>query len=169
MKFTLTDYLAFALAFVVGFLLADVVLAGETCERNVQFQEITDFVTVEDVAPQYLKDATITVKLANGKEHTFSANGFKVVKRTKEKPVLRSVAIETNKCVTSYKNRVSVLVGHGVKDSLDRQASATQVDVSNTMGAVLGAQYQRSLTDKLSLGVQVQSNKTNSLMLGLDF
>ncbi len=161
-------YLAIV-SFVIGVLLAQVTKADEVCTSHVQSANVDEFITVEDEAPKSLKDATILVKLANGKEYSFSANAFKVVKRTKEKVVAKAIVIETLKCSAQYKNRVSVLAGRGIKEGLDVQVNGAQVDASNAVGTIYGLQYQRSLTDKLNVGVQVQSNKTNSLMLGLDF
>jgi hypothetical protein len=143
--------------------------SAEVCTKNVSSEELFETMEVKDNAPDYLKDAVITVKLVNGQEHTFNADEFKIVKRVTSRTISKMVLKETNSCISYYKNRLSVLLGKGTKDGLDKQVSKKQVDVSNTQGEVLGAQYQRSLTERLSLGVQVQNNKTNSLMLGYDF
>jgi hypothetical protein len=143
--------------------------AGETCETKTQSQEVATLVNALDVPAEYLVDAEITVKLPNGKEYKYSANEFKVVKRLKEVMAYKTVETVSTSCHSEYKNRAALLLGYGPKDSLDKKVSPTQVEVSNTQGAVVGAQYQRSITERLNLGVQVQSNKTNSLMLGLDF
>ena len=74
-------------------------------------------------------------------------------------------------CTTNEprKNRVSLLGGHGAKAGLDSSSNGSVVEVESRTGVVGGAQYQRMLGERLSIGGQLQSNKTGSLLLGLDF
>jgi hypothetical protein len=74
-----------------------------------------------------------------------------LVKRTVEKKVYK-------------KNRISVLAGGG-PTRLSTEPNAVVLE----RGIVLGAQYQRSLNDTLSLGIQVQTNQTVLGSVGIDF
>lgn len=74
-----------------------------------------------------------------------------LVRRTVEKKVYK-------------KNRVSALAGGG-----PTRLSTEPGSVVLERGLVLGAQYQRSLNDSLSLGIQVQTNQTVLGSVGIDF
>jgi predicted DNA binding protein len=63
------------------------------------------------------------------------------------------------------KNRLSLVAGVG-PTRLD-QPNTSQVDLLR--GPVAGVQYQRSLSESFSLGVQVQTNQTLLGVIGFDF
>ena len=115
----------------------------------------------------------------------------KVITRTKvvekpiivEKEVLRTIEIptivekevvktvEVPKLVTKTvhkkvfkKNRISLLAGSG-----PTKVSLTPTEVRLERGSVVGAQYQRMITEDLSVGVQAQSNETVLGSVGFDF
>ncbi len=62
------------------------------------------------------------------------------------------------------KNRLSVLGGTG-----PTRINMTQTEVRLERGAVFGVQYQRMLSDSLSIGIQGQSNETVLGSIGLEF
>lgn len=151
-------------------------VADEACTTQTGQEESTDKQEITTDVPAWLKGATITVTLANGKSSTVSANLFKVVPRKQQFVVTHTERTNVVSCInnSNYKNRVSVLGGRGTKDGLDRNNTNTpnEVDVSSRNGFVAGLQYQRLLpilSDRFSIGVQVQTNKTASGLLGLDF
>jgi len=74
-----------------------------------------------------------------------------LVRRTVEKKVYK-------------KNRISALAGGG-PTRLSTEPGAVVLE----RGMVLGAQYQRSLNEALSLGIQVQTNQTVLGSVGIDF
>lgn len=122
--------------------------------------------------PAHLKGATITVKLANGKESTVPAEKFKVVPRLQQFIVTKSSEQQTRTCkvpAEKEKNRISLLAGHGAQEGLDRTNEPTKTTIESRVGVVGGVQYQRLLTDKLSVGGQIQSNKTGLVNIGWDF
>jgi hypothetical protein len=101
----------------------------------------------------------------------------KVVEKVVEKPVPvvkevvkvvdRPVPVHVTKTVVKRvqkKNRISVLGGTGPTD-LD----VTPLEARLERGLVFGVQYQRMLSEDLSIGVQVQSNETVLGSVGIDF
>lgn len=150
--------------------------AEEACVEQVGQEQTTGQEVINTDVPNFLKGAMITVTLADGKTSTVSAEKFKVVPRKQQFITTRTEKTKVISCTTpsNYKNRVSVLGGHGAKGGLDTNSSnyPNEVDVSSKTGFVAGLQYQRALpfiSDRLNIGVQGQTNKTFSGMLGLDF
>lgn len=78
-----------------------------------------------------------------------------------DKPVLVRRTVEKK---VYKKNRVSALAGGGPTRLTTEPGS-----VVLERGLVLGAQYQRSLNESLSLGIQVQTNQTVLGSVGIDF
>jgi regulatory protein YycH of two-component signal transduction system YycFG len=121
--------------------------------------------------PKHLAGAIICVKQTDGKESCVPAEKFKVVPRKQQFITTKVETEKLKQCVTNdpAKNRVSVLGGYGAKNGLKTSQSGNTVTVESKSGANAGAQYQRMVTDRISVGVQGQTNKTGSLMIGLDF
>ncbi len=141
------------------------------CSEQVGQQEITGQLEIKTDVPSHLKGATITVRLADGKETTVPAEQFKVVPRKQQFVTTKTEVVTMKTCTTNdpRKNRVSLLGGHGAKPGLTTSGSPSALEVESRVGVVGGAQYQRMLGERLSVGGQLQSNKTGSLLLGLDF
>jgi tetraacyldisaccharide-1-P 4'-kinase len=122
--------------------------------------------------PSHLKGVTICLYKQNS--HAYScvpAEKFKLVPR-KQQRIVTKVAHETLKSckeISFRKNRVSALAGAGQREGFEKDVSSSKIDIESKTGFVGGLQYQRSLNDRFSVGVQGQSNKTGSLMIGVDF
>lgn len=155
-KATLGFYAAQFLAQTVGLLIVGSIIVGA-----IMF--LSSAVKAEEV-PAALKDAEIVVSLKDGSQAKFSANDWKVVPRIDKKkaqPVAK--AEEKN-------NRISVLGGYGSLASLKKSVDASgKASINTREGIVGGLQYQRKVSDRISIGAQGQTNKTFSLLLGLDF
>lgn len=85
----------------------------------------------------------------------------------KYKTVIKEVIVEKEQPL--LKNRISLLAGRSAKEGLDKTISSTQATIESNVGNVLGLQYQRLLTERLSLGVIGLTSKATLLSLGLDF
>lgn len=149
-----------------------------SCSESQSADEVTEQRDVNTNVPAYLKGATITVRLADGKETTVPAERFKVVPRKQQFVVTRTEHKSAKSCTvvenSPNKNRVSAVGGYGATGGLTTPVASAPgvVDVESKVGFVGGLQYQRTLpllNDRLSVGVQGQSNKTGSLLLGIDF
>lgn len=150
--------------------------AEEKCSTDLKKASLEDVLDIKTDVPEFLKDATITVTLKDGRTSTVSANEFKVVKRIQQFIVKREKLEYVTKCSSNDRNRVSVMAGQGTQSGLSRNNdnAPDQVTVENKVGAVYGAQYQYKtdltiFSKPLSIGVQGQTNKTGSLLLGVDF
>jgi hypothetical protein len=148
--------------------------AGEPeCTKDNVALEVTDTYDIPASIPAHLKGATITVRLANGKESSVPAEKFKVVPRKQQFLVKKLTNTITNTCSmprAPKRNRVAVLGGYGSRGGLDVNYSNSTV--SSRIGTVGGVQYQYllpALSDRLSVGGQAQTNDTYSLLVGIDF
>ncbi len=122
--------------------------------------------------PKHLKGAVIIVRLADGKESVVPAEQFKVVPRKYQEIVTSTRQDTTTVCkvkADQLKNRVSLLGGYGPKAGLTRTLDGPTTTVETQVGGVGGVQYQRLITDRISVGVEGQSNETTSISIGLDF
>lgn len=158
--------------FAVFFVLVSSALAAEpVCTTTESAIEATRTRTLDASVPGFLKGATITVKLADGRESTVPAEKFKVVPRAQQFVVEHTEHVIRTECSsnTPNKNRVSGLIGHGAQAGLSSSVSGPTTEVESNVGLVGGAQYQRMLNDTLSVGVQGQTNKTGSILIGIDF
>ena len=148
-------------------------LAAELCMDSTGSEEIQEQMEIKTDVPAFLKGATITVKLSNGKESTVPAEMFKVVPRKQQFIVSKTKQIDKTYCVQTAKkaplNRISLLGGQGPKEGLERSSDGSTVSVESRVGTIGGAQYQRLLTERISAGVQLQTNKSALVELGLDF
>lgn len=160
MKFILTALLMISTAY-----------AGENCTTRSDEGTVQETTVITTDVPAHLKGATIVVRLANGKESSVPAEQFKVVPRVQQRLITKVQTKELTVCkeILDNKNRVSLLGGQGLTGSLDKNIGLAGASVKSNTGLVGGLQYQRSITDRISVGVQSQTNKTNSLMIGVDF
>jgi hypothetical protein len=122
-------------------------------------------------APAYLKDATITVTLKNGKTHTYSANDYAVVKRGKIPPKTEKVADTPKKPEEKVTKHKHIISGELVRSnrSLDVTNSGNEVDIRNKKEFGLGIQYQYNLVDDLYVGGRVDANGGMGLNIGVGF
>lgn len=150
-------------------LLASVAIAD--CETSTSEETITDQLELTTDVPKHLEGATITVRLKDGKESIVPAEKFKVVPRAQQFIVTKTNQQSLGFCTVKdpHKNRISLLGGRGPKAGVDRTNNPTNVEVESREGTIGGAQYQRLLTEKLSVGAQVQSNDSVLVNVGLDF
>lgn len=151
--------------------LISVANAKENCSTTNTEDTVQETVLISTDVPSHLKGATIIVRLADGKTTEVPAELFKVVPRKQQRIVTKVANKELTVCKETLdnKNRVSLLGGYGPRDGLSKNVSANATDISSRTGVVGGAQYQRSITDRISIGVQGQTNKTGSLLMGIDF
>jgi hypothetical protein len=90
-----------------------------------------------------------------------------IVEQERVKVVPQMVPVKVTETVyrkVQKKNRISLLGGTG-----PTRLSTTKSEVRLERDVIVGAQYQRVLTDSLSVGVQIQSNETVLGSIGLDF
>lgn len=158
----------------LGLLLSLGALAQATdlsCTTKTGSAEIAEQFEIKTDVPKHLRGATIIVRKADGTESAVPAERFKVVPRKQQFIVTK---VETKSEVTCLsdarnKNRVSLLGGYGSRNGLDTKRSGSTLEVESRSGLVGGAQYQRSLSKRFSVGIQGQTNGTGSLLLGVDF
>jgi hypothetical protein len=159
------------LAFVLLFSLP--AIASDDCKTSTGEELAMERLEINTDVPKWLQGATIIVKQADGKESIVSADKFKVVPRKQQFIVTKTKQESVTMCKTEgasrKHNRVSLLGGYGSNGKLSTTSSASKATVEQEYGPVGGLQYQRSLSDTLSIGVQGQTNKNSSLLLGIDF
>lgn len=125
--------------------------------------------------PSYLKDGVITVTLKDGKVYTFSANEYKVVKRgAKAKPIAKVEKSEQQQAPAapaqeSHKNRISLLVGHGLTGKMNLSSGPSTVDVQQDRDVIGGVMLQRDLNKDYHLIGGALTNKTFLLGVGVGF
>jgi hypothetical protein len=158
--------------------MSKVVLAeGSSCTIRKDVQVSEEKKDINTVVPNNLKGATIIIKTADGKEQEVPAETFKVVPRKQQFVVVKTKEIQKIECdpivkvveKKPLKNRVSLLAGKGPKEGLDSTTYPTIVDVESKVGAVIGLQYQRLITNRVSLGAELLTSKTALIEVGLDF
>jgi hypothetical protein len=155
----------------IALLVSTVAIAKEECNTSSKQEEVKETQLITTDVPSHLKGATIIVRLADGRESKVPAESFKVVPRKQQRIVTKLETKVSSFCrqTLDNKNRISLLGGHGPNGRVEKTVSTDQVEVETRNGIVGGLQYQRSLNEKLSIGVQGQTNRTGSLMIGLDF
>lgn len=146
-------------------------MASENCTDQTSAEEITGQTEINTDVPNHLKGATIIIRQADGKESSVPAEKFKVVPRKQQFITTKTQVKQVISCENTVlnKNRVSALGGYGTKGGLKSSSNGSVAEVESKNGSVLGLQYQRLLTERLSLGIQGQDNKTGSLVIGIDF
>lgn len=153
--------------------LASIVMA-EDCSTDSQAETVEEQLEIKTDVPKHLVGATICVKRADGAESCVPAEKFKVVPRQQQFITMKTKQLDTKVCSVKVKdgkekNRVSLMGGQGPKYGLQRSVEPGKVTVESNSGLIGGAQYQRLLTDKVSVGAQVQSNESVLVNIGLDF
>jgi hypothetical protein len=152
-------------------LLANTSFAKE-CITTSSADEVKEKLEIKSDVPKHLKGAKIIVRLADGRESEVPAEAFKVVPRKQQYIVTKVSQNSTTMCSADpvhNKNRIAVLGGRGAKEGLDKTVRTNEVEIESRVGAVGGVQYQRLITDRISVGGQVQTNKTGLISIGLDF
>lgn len=147
------------------------VVANAECTLN-KGDELVEQVTEikKTDMPAHLEGATIIVRLKDGRESVVPAEKYKVVPRQQQFIVTKTSRTSALVCVDEKdRNRVSLLGGKGPKGGLDVNRSGDTVTVESQYGAVGGLQYQRLITEDISVGGQVQTNDSIMLNIGLDF
>jgi hypothetical protein len=146
---------------------ASLTFAEKEC-KTVKVETATEVKEITTEVPKFMEGATIVVKLANGKEHLFPVEKYKVVPRARQEVVQR-VAEKLMCTPDREKNRLSMGVGHGSQEGLDSTTQGNKVTVESNVGPVMAIQYQRLISDSVSLGVQLQSSETALGFLGIEF
>lgn len=129
-----------------------------------------------EVAPEYLKDAKITVTLVNGTTYEFSANEYMVAKRAQAKAERKSENVSETKIAETFKpevKRVKHIVSLGVIESnsgeLIINSGSSLVDVKSKRKVGAELQYQYRFYNDYYLGGKVDSNNGIGLNFGLGF
>lgn len=140
-----------------------------TCDKqNVNVQQVKEQIINTDV-PEFLKGATIIVRLKDGTETSVSAEKFKVVPR-KQQFIVTKIEIDRTCFVNKTKSsRVSALGGYGLNGSVDTTRNGNSLSVKPGMGAIGGLQYQYKFENDFSLGLQGQTNGSGFFLIGVDF
>lgn len=126
------------------------------------FSCITVHSFAEEV-PAFMKDATITVKLKNGKEYTFNANKYKVVKRQSSQAVLAPAPSPT-----TQRNRIAAGLGGGFTGNSTTVLS-DRVIIKRDFHPVFGVHYSRDINEDVFLGATAITNGTFLLNVGTGF
>jgi hypothetical protein len=128
--------------------------------------------------PKELVDGEIEVKTKAGKVYKFSANEYKVVKRTENKiifPELHATIIQERVVYgpVIYEkinpNRFNLMLGSAPNGRLKVKHIGSTVKVSTERDFTFGLQYDRMVTDSINLGGTILSNDTFLFNLGLNF
>jgi hypothetical protein len=141
---------------------------AENCSTSTSEEQVEETKEIKTDVPNHLKGAVIIVRTADGRESVVPAEKFKVVPRVQQFVVTKTKESSKTMCRPD-KNRVSVAAGNGAKEGLKRSTNGNTVEVESRVGAVGGLQYQRMVTEKISVGAQVQTNETVLIGIGLDF
>ena len=163
----------YALMFILAFLFNS--LAHADCTESTSANKVEEQQEIQTDVPNFLKGATITVRLANGKESTVPAEKFKVVPRLQQYLVTKVSKETVKSCsstVTEYKirkDRISLGIGDGPTGKLGLSGNSNYQEIDAQRGAVGAGQWQHMLNDRWSLGVQGQTNKTGLIFGGYDF
>ncbi len=128
--------------------------------------------------PAYLKDGTITVTLKNGKQYTFSANEYMVVKRGAKSPKLEMAQKEVEVLQGKLQHEMAkpkrlkhIVSGEVVHSNArlqnDREANSVNVRTKKDIG--VGLQYQYNIYQDMYMGGRLDSNGGSAINLGLGF
>lgn len=142
---------------------------AKSCTEEVGEAQVKKQLEISTDVPAHLRGATITIRLADGRESSVPAEKFKVVARKQQFIVTELERSKVTSCVKNRSHRVSGLIGHGAQAGLKTSANGNMVEVESKTGIVGGGQYQYMLNDRLSIGGQYQTNETGSFLLGIDF
>jgi hypothetical protein len=154
--------------FIILILCSPLFAKASDCTSSSDAATVEEQLEIKTDVPSHLKGATIIVRQADGRETSVPAEKFKVVPRQQQFIVTKTKQVDKLVCGPD-KNRVSLLAGNGPKEGLDRSNNGSTVTVESRTGAVGGLQYQRLITDRISIGGQIQSNESALINVGLDF
>ena len=149
---------------------------AQECSEQVSTQVNPVKYQVNKNLPKYLQGATITVRLANGKETTVPAERFMVVPRSQQFVV--GQAVNTSKTLTckakSKRNNVIVDVRRdfvGVNKVSSSTSISQTLKVTSDKALIPAINYYRRqvLESDLGLGLGVDSSGTLRGMLGIEF
>lgn len=153
---------------IIALILFPMFALAENCATTTGEEKVEETKEITTDVPNHLKGATIIVRTADGRESSVPAEKFKVVPRNQQFVITKIKQTDKTMC-RADKNRISVMAGNGPKEGLDRSKSTSSVTVESRVGVVGGVQYQRMVTEKVSLGVQGQTNESVLFNIGLDF
>jgi hypothetical protein len=147
------------------------VVAFADCRTDISNSEVKEAKNIDASVPQNLQGAKYIIVLIDGSQSELSSAEFKLVRRKQERIVTKETVTKTVSCQADPKrNRVSGLLGNVAQGGLNRNdANPETVEVESNVGVVGGVMYQRLLTDRLSLGVQVQTSETALGVVGVEF
>jgi hypothetical protein len=126
---------------------------------------------VAEEAPNFLKDGEIIVKLKDGKEYKFSANEYKVVKRSDR--VLNMALVRSDSKDSPAPHVKSIAMKHIISGELvssdngltvNSDNNATYIQTRRNLG--LGIQYQYNFIDNLYIGGRIDTNGGAGLSIG---
>lgn len=151
--------------------------AAETCSTSISAETVEEQMEIKTDVPKFLEDKEICIRdTKTGVAGCVSTAKFKVVPRKQQFIVSKTTQYEITSCSTEVissaeakRNRVSLMAGNGPKEGLDRSNDGSTVTVESKVGTIGGAQYQRLLNDRLSVGAQIQTNESVLVNVGLDF
>lgn len=143
---------------------------AENCSTSSKVDSSKERMEIKTDVPKFLEGATIVVRLKDGTETSVPAEKFKVVARKQQFIITLIQQDTTTLCSAEInKNRISLNVGQGPKGTLSTTKTASKVEIESQVGTIGGLQYQRLITDKISISGQVLNNDTGLLGVGLDF
>lgn len=139
---------------------------------------MTTSVFAEDI-PTYLRDGVITVTLKDGKQYTFSANEYKVVKRESSAKIsqVTTASKQAQEQVNQSaqpevaKRHKHIVSGELVrsKNGLDTTTRSNEVDIKTKKELGVGIQYQYNVYEDLYMGGRVDSNGGAGINIGVGF
>lgn len=127
--------------------------------------------------PKYLKGATVTVTLKNGKTYTYKSEDMAVVPR--ENLQINSLKVlgfnilhtklVNKEIIKNRRNRLYGFVGYNFDGSLDVRKDGDISSVKAGKDNIFGIGYMRKLNEKVNVGFQMDLNGTFGITLGTDF
>jgi hypothetical protein len=126
--------------------------------------------------PKYLKDAVITVTLKGGKQYSYSANEYAVIKRN-SKPSIQLAETQKQEEVkqvvkASEPKRLRHIVSGELLRSnggFDSKSSGSQVKVESRKKMGVGLMYQYNVYKDMFLGGRLDSNGRTGINVGVGF
>lgn len=156
------------IAFSIYFAAIGLVRADECKETQVITQDVVHQVN-KDI-PKHLQGATITVRLANGKETTVPAEKFMVVPRKQYTVAGKNKAVRLT-CNKDVKKNIVMIEAERDVDDLEVRTNGKSAQVDSLKSLTPGINYYRRqiLDSDLGIGAGVDENGTVKGMIGLDF
>lgn len=129
--------------------------------------------------PKYLQDAIITVKLKSGKEYTYSANEYAVVKRQSKPQVKITESSEVTEVArisppaeSEGKRHRHIISGELLSSrngELSEKSTGSTVDVETKRKVGVGIMYQNNIYKDLYIGGRIDSNGGAGVNIGVGF